>query len=240
MNRTNIIIPAALSKVSKVVNTGGSTPQPPSVVVHERQHAMNNYLDHAPAEAADYSKVPYSNDTTGVWELAETEEATFIDLPDTPSAYTAGSPLRVNDAGDAIVFVPKIRLTDEGGFAVHMTNKTGAVTVKGEIVSVSTAYDNAAMLGPANGDMPIGVFYESGIADGSEVWVVVSGIADVMMKNTVAPVHGYVAFLSDTAGRADCSSGLPSAAQHFREMGHLMESKTGGTSVLSKIVLHFN
>jgi len=134
----------------------------------------------------------------------------------------------------------RIKFTPEGGLAVLYKNRTGANSVKGMIVAASTSYDNAIYTAPANADMPVGVVYENGIADTYDVWVVVSGVADVLMKNTVAPVHGYVAFVSSTAGRADCGGSIPANAEHWREIGHLLESKTGGTDVFSKVTLHFN
>ena len=89
--------------------------------------------------------------------------------------------------------------------------------------------------------MPIGVVYDNGIVDGSECWVVVSGIAEVLLVNTVASTRSYVAYSSSSvAGRIDIAASVPAATTHFREIGHTLESKTGGTNVLCKCVLHFN
>lgn len=60
------------------------------------------------------------------------------------------------------------------------------------------------------------------------------------IKQYNAPIRGSVAYSSSVAGRADCSASVPVATVHFREIGHLMESKTGGTNVTSKVTLHFN
>ena len=136
---------------------------------------------------------------------------------------------------------PKIKLTPEGGYAVLLTNKTGANSVKGSVVIADPAVDNAFEINPINGDMPFGVVYESGIADGSECWVVVSGIAEVLLVNTVASTRSYVAYSSGSvAGRIDIAASVPAATTHFKEIGHTLESKTGGTNVLCKCVLHFN
>lgn len=136
---------------------------------------------------------------------------------------------------------PKIKLTPEGGYAVLLTNKTGANSVKGTVVIADPSVDNAFEINPVNGDMPIGVVYESGITDGSECWVVVSGIAEVLLVNTVASTRSYVAYSSGSvAGRIDIAASVPAATAHFREIGHTLESKTGGTDVLCKCVLHFN
>jgi len=89
--------------------------------------------------------------------------------------------------------------------------------------------------------MPIGVMFEDGIADGQECWVVVSGIAEVLLVNSVATTRSYVAYSSATvAGRIDTAATVPAATTHFREVGHTLESKTAGTNVLAKCVLHFN
>ena len=135
----------------------------------------------------------------------------------------------------------KVRQTLEGGVAIKLTNKTGANSVKGTVVYADPAVDNAFEINPINGDMPIGVVYESGVADGSECWVVVSGIAEVLLVNTVASTRSYIAYSSATvAGRIDIAATVPVAATHFKEIGHTLENKAGGTDVLCKCVLHFN
>lgn len=129
--------------------------------------------------------------------------------------------------------------TTEGGLYQIFINKTGASSVKGTIVSASTTTDNAVQIAPANTEMPIGVIYESGIADGSAVKVVTYGKADVLLKNGEASTHGYWCGVSDTAGRMyQLSSPNPTA--HYREIGHSLESKSSGTNVLSRVQLHFN
>lgn len=130
--------------------------------------------------------------------------------------------------------------TTEGGFAIRVLNKTGAASVKGTVVIASTATANAVATAPIDADMPIGVMYENGIADGQLCWVVVSGIAEVLFKNTVAPILGGIVFCSSTAGRVDISNSIPSTTVHYREVGHCFEAKAGGTNVLAKCVLHFN
>lgn len=135
----------------------------------------------------------------------------------------------------------KWKITDEGGYAIKLTNKTGGASVKGTVVSVSATTDNAFRVNPIDGDMPIGVVYESAVADGSECFVVVSGIAEVLLVNTVAATRSYIAYSSATvAGRIDTLATAPAATTHFREIGHTLENKTGGTDVLVKVCLHFN
>ena len=136
----------------------------------------------------------------------------------------------------------KIKNTPEGGVAVKLTNKTGAASVKGTLVSASTTTDNAFALQSNEFDC-FGVVYEAGIADGSACWVVVSGIAELLMKDTVAAVRGYIAISADMDGRATCiavPTATPTSDTHWKEIGHLIESKTAGTSVIAKAIIHFN
>lgn len=138
----------------------------------------------------------------------------------------------------------KAKITPEGGVAILVTNKTGADSVKGMPVKADTSADNAIAVAGADSVVPIGVVYDSGIADGKDVWVIVSGIADVLFKDTVAPVRGYWVAISDASGRATnadhTGSTPPEQAEHNREIGHCIESKDAGTDVVAKCILHFN
>jgi hypothetical protein len=139
----------------------------------------------------------------------------------------------------------KLKLTSEGGVAVKLTNKTGGASVKGELVRSNSGQNNSVIKVAQNIPDTIGVFYESGIADGAEAWVVVSGIADVYFVGNTT--RGYLARSFVTAdagyviGRA-LSEAVPSSPfatdKHFCEIGHILESRTGAG--LAKVVLHFN
>jgi len=134
----------------------------------------------------------------------------------------------------------KSAINADGGIMVKMTNKTGATSVVGSVVMVSDTTDNAYRLNIVDSDMPIGVVYDA-VADGAEGWVVVSGIANVLLVNSVAITRGYIIYSSATvAGRVDSASTIPVATTHFREIGHAIESKTAGTNVLAKCIIHFN
>jgi len=57
--------------------------------------------------------------------------------------------------------------------------------------------------------------------------VVVSGIAEVLLVNSVATTRSWIAYSSGTvAGRIDTASTVPAAITHFTEIGHTLESKT--------------
>lgn len=128
----------------------------------------------------------------------------------------------------------KYKITLIGGYAVRLTNKTGAASVAGDIVIASTVTADAVALAGANELMPIGVFLNSGIADGSETWVVQSGIADVHMDAGGCALGDRIV-TSATAGRGDVNN-TPSAAVHFQEIGHALEAAAANAN--ARCMLH--
>lgn len=130
---------------------------------------------------------------------------------------------------------------------IRLTNRTGAVSVKGMVVTASDTYDNAFAINPADIPKPFGVVYESGIADGAECYVVTGGVADVLLQDNTAATRGYWAKVSDTAaGRADIRNQMPPGGtiaaleDHGAEIGHCIQSVTAGTNKLARCVIHFN
>ena len=135
----------------------------------------------------------------------------------------------------------EIKLTNIGGIAIRLINKTGAASVAGQLVDADSTTDNA--VGQAGiGDVDcIGVFLDSGIADGALAWVVVGGIADVAFDDNVAAVRGNWVATGAAAGYARTAGSPAAAPQHFEEIGHCIESVAaggGGTHILAKVVLH--
>jgi hypothetical protein len=138
-------------------------------------------------------------------------------------------------------------MTPEGGFAVHLTNKTGSASVKGTLVDASTGTDNAFAVVAADAVDCIGVVYEDGIADGEPCLVVIAGRAQVLLEDSTASTRGYWVKVSDNdAGRADATNAAPPGGtvnaleDHLSEVGHCLESKSAGTDVLCWILMHFN
>ena len=88
----------------------------------------------------------------------------------------------------------------------------------------------------------IGAVYDAGVADGDWCRVVVGGRAQVLLKDTTASTLGYWVKTSDTAGRADATTSVPPGhvAGHWQEIGHALETVSGGTDVLAWVMLHFN
>ena len=137
---------------------------------------------------------------------------------------------------------PFIKFTAEGGLAVKYYNKTGARSIKGTLVEIETSLDNSITTVAADAYDCIGAIYEDNVPDGSYVWVVVAGTAEVLLKDSTASTRGNWVKVSDATGRADATSGVPSpptAAEHFKEIGHCLETQTAGTDVLCKINMHF-
>lgn len=132
----------------------------------------------------------------------------------------------------------------EGGYMVRLINKSGADSVKGHVVSNSSTPGGVEKIVIGEPD-PIGVFYQSGIPDGQEVWVVVSGIAQVHFIGAATAGHFARGFVTGESGYVSGqakSEQLPTSPfatdEHFYEIGHVIETTTGAG--LAKCILHFN
>ena len=137
----------------------------------------------------------------------------------------------------------EIKLTNIGGVAIRLTNKTGVASVAGQLVEASTGTNDAVALAGIGDTECIGVFLDSGIVDGNLAWIVVGGIADVAFDDNVAAVHGNWVATGAGAGYARTAATPAAAPQHFEEIGHSIESVTEGgegTHILARVVLHFN
>lgn len=140
----------------------------------------------------------------------------------------------------------KVGITELGGVAVKINNGTGVNSVKGTIVIADTNADDSFDIAGADELQPIGIVYDDGIADGSECWVIIYGIADVLLKDDTLSAHGNWVYTSDVAGRADATlgappgGGIPELDIHMGEVGHCIETKVGDTDVLARVCLHFN
>lgn len=149
----------------------------------------------------------------------------------------------IGDMSTEQVRYGKVMHTALGGIAVQLTNKTGANSVAGQLVKADTATNDAVILTAAGDTECFGVFLESGITDGSEAWVVVSGIADVAFDDNVASVRGDWVSTGVAAGYAATGTSPAVAPTHFEEIGHCIETVSaggGGTHILARCVLHFN
>jgi len=152
-----------------------------------------------------------------------------------------GSP--TSDGQQATKNAPMVYLTPEGGIAIKMTNDTGAASIKGTIVHPSTT-DSGVETAATNAYDAIGVVYSDGVANGTDVWVVIAGVAEVLLEDGTASTAGnWVNTSGTTAGRGDMTSAVPdppTSASHFQEIGHCIETVGSGTDVLAKAIIHFN
>ncbi len=139
----------------------------------------------------------------------------------------------------------RMKFTPEGGLAVKLINKTGAPSIKGTILDADNTTDMGVELAAIDDVDPMGIMYNEGIADGEEVWVVTSGMAEVLYSTAVTRGTfsrvSVTADVSATAGQA-INEALPvppfSTDKHFQEIGHPLESR--GTPGLALTALHFN
>lgn len=140
----------------------------------------------------------------------------------------------------------KFGISELGGLAIKLSNGTGVASVKGTIIEADTNADDSFDFAGADGNHPIGIVYDDGIADGGKCWIIILGIADVLLKDTTLSTRGNWAQLSDVAGRADATLANPPAGgvaqldEHMQEVGHCLETIAGGVDVLARILMHFN
>ena len=145
------------------------------------------------------------------------------------------SPLSATQDGD--VFGEKFKITKIGGYAVLLTNKTGANSVAGQLVQTDTTTNDAVNLSGVNSDDTIGIILDSGVSDGTDMWVIGSGIANVMM-DAAGSVRGDRIISAPVGGFATPWNVGGAVATHFQEIGHCIESRVGAG--LARCVLHFN
>lgn len=132
------------------------------------------------------------------------------------------------------VFWTKAKITAIGGYAVKLTNNTGVNSVEGQLVEADGTDENSYKVADTNSVHVVGFVYNAGVADGSEVWIVTGGIAKILV-DAGGCIHHDRLIASVTAGSADVSN-TPSAADHFKEVGHAIETVVGAG--LAKAMIH--
>ena len=147
-------------------------------------------------------------------------------------ALEIGSDLLATFAGE--IESPKAKITAIGGYAIALTNNTGVNSVEGQLVEADDTDESSYKTADANALDVIGVVYNAGVADASEVWIVIAGIAEVLL-DAGGCVHHDRLISSNTAGSADVANS-PAVAVHFQEVGHALETVVGAG--LAKAVIH--
>jgi len=150
---------------------------------------------------------------------------------------------------DRLFLNDKVMITDDGGIAISLLNKTGATSVKGKVAEPADGNDAAFSLCAVDSVDPIGIIYGdnagSQVADGVACWIVVAGLAYIMFESATTRGHfarmGVAADANDAAGLA-MSEALPTSPfatdKHFAEVGHVLE--TIGGAGLALCMVHFN
>jgi hypothetical protein len=136
-------------------------------------------------------------------------------------------------------------MTPDGGLAVQLVNKTGAIAVKGSLVSMHTTIDSAVQLAAADSAVVCGVIGDYGAVDGDPVWVVIAGNADVLLQDsTLAIRSGWARVSATVSGRADITNAAPpngsiaNADIHFKGIGCSQQSVSAGTNKLCRVLLN--
>ena len=149
---------------------------------------------------------------------------------------------QIVNAGSAPLTAEKIAFTALGGMAVQFT--AGEDLVAGNLVHISGGNNTVKKI-VVNVPDPIGAVLASA-SNGTAVWVVVCGIANVYFVSNTTAGHVARGFITaDGAGYVTgqaLSEAVPSSPfatdKHFYECGHVLESRTGAG--LAKVILHFN
>jgi len=169
----------------------------------------------------------------------ETEKAFKIDWQDV-TAPTA------TDRNDLIDKLANYFFFDNANI-VWLINNTGAVSVKGTIVTASNVADNGFIVNPADVPAAIGIVAVSGIPDGEGCPVIISGKAQVLLQDNTIATRAYWVKVSDTQnGRANAVNQMPPGGtitaleDHMSEIGHCLQSVSAGIDKLAWIILHFN
>ena len=141
-----------------------------------------------------------------------------------------------------LILGPKTLLTPAGGFATKLWNKTGATILHGTAVSASI--DDDYSIRPQDVEFDCVGFAYGDIPDNTEGWVVTSGVAQALLENGTAGTRGYWCKAAPTNGRIVTTTppsglGALTTAEHFKEVGHCIESVSAGTDKLVYLLLHF-
>jgi hypothetical protein len=137
------------------------------------------------------------------------------------------------------------KVTPLGGLCKKLINRTGAASVKGQLVEPDSANDDSVTIAAAGEYDPIGVFLDSGVANGEAAWIVYSGVAEFLLEdNTGATAEDWLGVSDGEAGHTQAIA-IPSAnvGLHFREVGHALSTVAApgvGNHALVRGFLHFN
>lgn len=136
------------------------------------------------------------------------------------------------------------KLTPEGGIAISLLNVSGTTFLKGNLLACSPGTaDLSAVLCTSQFD-GIGTAYEL-TPPNKKGFVTISGVADFLLENGTSAVRGDWLRASTVAGRCTPDNnpaglGALTVAEHFKEIGHCLETKAGSADAVVKGIIHFN
>jgi len=93
--------------------------------------------------------------------------------------------------------------------AAKFTNKTGEVSVRGKIVSISEGYADSVELTASSGVYhfyPVGIIYSDYVSDGLDIWVAIQGEMKVMVVDNEFCTQSDAAVVDTTDGKASCAT----------------------------------
>jgi len=153
-------------------------------------------------------------------------------------SFVVSGPYKGKDVAPSDSVVQNVIFTPLGGLAIRMSNKTGSTISKGVLVKASTIDDNAVVLATSTDAIVMGVAYDD-ISDGSEGWIVISGIAEVLPFSDDTPAKGDIVRIhSSQDGIGDFSTTPSSTFElHSREIGYCVKSAEMGQ--LARVILRF-
>ena len=129
-----------------------------------------------------------------------------------------------------------------GEMGAQVKVQVAEAVVKGSLLAVSSSADRKYIKQASEYDT-CAIAYEASDADGY-IWAWTTGaVCQMLVKDSTAITRGYVAISADTDGRMDnidlsTIGGNPAITTHFKEVGHVLESKSAGTNVL--VLIHFH
>ncbi|NIO75603.1 MAG: hypothetical protein GTN69_06915 [Armatimonadetes bacterium] len=145
--------------------------------------------------------------------------------------------------------IGRLRFHPQGSFDMLMINDTGAVSVPGTLVSVSTATDFAVRVNPAQRVDVTMVVHSPNVPVGGEIWCTLFGRCQVLLADSTGTTTGnWVRRHATIDGRADGTAtqqpdeGNPevyptSTRKHLFGLGRALETVTAGTDKLAWIMM---
>ncbi len=205
-----------------------------------RESRLNFKGEQTGGEKTTLARIEVSHDGSADDEkgklVISTNDGSDTDTPTQRIKIDSAGLVTISGEVEAGGTTTKSKLTSIGGYAVKLTNNTGVNSVEGQLVEADNTDENSYKKADANATDVIGAVHNAGIADGSEVWIVIAGIAEVLL-DAGGCVHHDRLISSATAGSADVWNVGGAVATHFQEIGHAIETVVGAG--LAKAVLHF-